>query len=148
MNRWTLSRATGATLHPGVRSVARPSRWGNPYAVATYGRTEALRRYQEGLDAMTPEERAAWLAPLRDCTGLACWCTPDEACHADILIAAIAALPPRNQPMWYWIHRFPAWLTRYDDFRAFLEALNACDPEDIRAWYVTRGPTVGGGPTP
>jgi hypothetical protein len=35
--RIQLSRAKGARLPPGARSVARPTRFGNPYKVAPHG---------------------------------------------------------------------------------------------------------------
>jgi hypothetical protein len=48
---------------------------------------EAVRRYQEWLDGLGPTERREFLAPLlgRD---LACWCAPEQPCHAEVLVAA------------------------------------------------------------
>ena len=83
----------GVKLPPGARSVARPSRWGNPYKVG------AERRFRSGkttlVDAISWYRRDAtlqvarhpeWLDPLRGASGLACYCPLDQPCHADILI--------------------------------------------------------------
>jgi hypothetical protein len=63
--------------------VARPSRWGNPYRIAEFGREKAIalftRSIREG--AAKPD-----LSFLRG-KNLACWCAPDQACHADVLLA-------------------------------------------------------------
>jgi len=63
--------------------MARPSRWGNPFRVAELGRAQAIARFARSLenDGARMEVRA-----LRG-KNLACWCAPDEACHADILLA-------------------------------------------------------------
>ena len=66
--------------------VARPSRWGNPYALGaphpTTGepitRADAVALYRDHIAGTD-------LAELRG-KDLACWCAPDEACHADVLL--------------------------------------------------------------
>jgi hypothetical protein len=63
--------------------VSRPGKWGNPFHIAEYGRDRAielhrkemLRRIQNGLD----------LSQLKG-KNLACWCEPEELCHADTLL--------------------------------------------------------------
>lgn len=59
-------------------------RWGNPFKEEDYGRDEAVRLHRAWL-LTQPElvERAR-----SELTGrhLACWCKPDELCHADTLI--------------------------------------------------------------
>jgi hypothetical protein len=78
-------------LPPGVRLVARPSRWANPFKISPrLDRPEAIasfRRYAEERLAREP----GWLDPLRAASGLACYCKLDEACHADVLIEMIEA---------------------------------------------------------
>lgn len=76
----------GQKLPAGAKLVARPSRWGNAYKVSQYGRDEAIRQYCVDVAAMTPDELQAWLAPLRGARALACYCSTDEPCHADMLI--------------------------------------------------------------
>ena len=65
-------------LPKGVRLVARPSRWGNPYPVA-----ESLLLYRAYLD----EQVAAGRLDVNELRGLklACYCPLDQACHADVL---------------------------------------------------------------
>jgi hypothetical protein len=79
-------------------SVARPHRWGNPFAP---GREGPLGRQPIDLEGAVgfframlddPELRAAArypadLSPLRG-RNLACWCGPKDHCHADVLIEA------------------------------------------------------------
>ena len=85
--RLQLSRRKGFDLQAASRTVnglpavnvARPSKWGNPFTVATSGRVPAILRF------------ACEVAPLLDVTpltekNLACWCKPNEECHADVLL--------------------------------------------------------------
>jgi len=83
--RIQLSRAKGWRKPEGAVVVARPTRWGNPFLVAEHGRAEAVQLYREWLAG-----RAGLLAAARsELAGrdLACWCRPDEECHADVLLA-------------------------------------------------------------
>jgi hypothetical protein len=83
-SRIQLSRAKGWRKPPGAVVVARPTRWGNPYSVADYGRDAAVRLYREHVMS-----RPALLADVRaQLAGkdLACWCRVGEPCHADVLI--------------------------------------------------------------
>lgn len=85
--RIQLSRAAGWRKPPGAVVVSRPSRWGNPYPVATHGRDKAIELYRAQLVA-TPgllDEARAELAG-RD---LACWCKLADLCHADILLELV-----------------------------------------------------------
>jgi hypothetical protein len=63
---------------------SRPSRWGNPYTIAEYGRERAIELYRERLEA-DPELLAAVKRELAG-KDLACWCAPELACHADVLL--------------------------------------------------------------
>ena len=69
--------------------VGRPTHWGNPYPVETFGREEAVRRFRalfqvhgQGLGTEFPVPD---IEQLRG-KDLACWCREDEACHADVLL--------------------------------------------------------------
>ncbi len=76
-------------LPPGVRSVARPSRWGNPFHLTSEAdRPEVMARYQQWLSQRL-EENPGFLEPLRGAAGLACYCSLEVDCHADIIIAAL-----------------------------------------------------------
>ena len=95
--RIQLRRSRGWRKPPGAVVVARPSRWGNPYAVGRPGdhgpvgdRAHAVELYRALLTG-SPELCAAARAELagRD---LACWCPLQDAagnrgpCHADVLL--------------------------------------------------------------
>jgi hypothetical protein len=83
--RFQRSRRKGARLPPSAVVVTRPTKWGNPHALAL-GRAEAVRRYREDLLAgrlgVTVEDVKRELRG-RD---LACYCPLDEPCHADVLL--------------------------------------------------------------
>lgn len=84
--RVTLSRRRGYRKPASAVVVARPSRWGNPHRVGDLGRDEAIARFRDDLHAgrlvFTVEDVRRELRS-RD---LACWCKPDDTCHADVLL--------------------------------------------------------------
>ena len=70
--------------------IGRPSKWGNPFEIGVHGnRQEVITMYKAWLwkqlksNAITNEE----ILEL-DGKVLGCWCAP-QACHGDVLIAAI-----------------------------------------------------------
>ena len=67
----------------GAVLVTRGTRWGNPFRIEEHGRAEALRRYEQEYLPSHPE----LLAQLPGLRGkrLACYCSLDDPCHADIL---------------------------------------------------------------
>ena len=72
-------------LPAGSKLVALPSKWGNPYTIPEDGdRPTVVKKYRLWIESQ-PEmiERAR-----RELRGLdlACYCTLDELCHADILL--------------------------------------------------------------
>jgi len=109
VKRVQLSRAKGWRMPPNTVSVARPTLWGNPfrvgvedagalYCVALYEDAMRGRYYPAG-----PQQYVAyhvWIARWRarryrhpndaisELRGkdLACWCSLDAACHADVLL--------------------------------------------------------------
>jgi len=84
----------GQALPAGIRSVARPSRWGNPFRIGPdLTRAQAVARYGPWLQQRLAED-PAFLDPLRGASGLACYCPLDGPCHADLLIAALAEGEP------------------------------------------------------
>ena len=93
-------------MSEGAVYVGRPSRWGNeirPTMLDVYdrplGRERSIELYRLatlrfvedvlGDEDVSPggirAEAEAWLAPLRG-HDLACWCPPDQPCHADVLL--------------------------------------------------------------
>ncbi|TBR15150.1 MAG: DUF4326 domain-containing protein [Rugosibacter sp.] len=82
--RIQLRRIKGWKIPRNTISVARPGQWGNPYSVADYGRELAVYKYRLKLEGMKAIN-ALDLSELRG-KNLACWCTLEEACHADVLL--------------------------------------------------------------
>lgn len=85
--RLTLSRRKGWRLPEGAVVVSRPSRWGNPFPLKDFpDRAAAIDRYRIWFAAPEQAElRAAVRDELRG-RDLACWCSLDGPCHADILL--------------------------------------------------------------
>lgn len=71
----------------GAIDVTRPRLFSNPFGIKDSSREEAIARFIEALEAgrlrFTIEDVRTQLAGK----DLACWCKPDEACHADHLLA-------------------------------------------------------------
>lgn len=111
--RIQLSRKKGWRLPENAARVARPSIFGNPYDVKTFGRGLALTLFKrtavgiwspdvpDDLIDLAYKRHTEWLRRVRHTTGahpkeliqrrlrgrdLACWCSMDEPCHADILL--------------------------------------------------------------
>lgn len=78
--RIQLRRIKGWRLPPDTVKVDRTTPWGNPWTAADCDGIDPVQRF------------AAETAPLLPVTvlrgkNLACWCAPDAACHADVLLA-------------------------------------------------------------
>lgn len=94
-------------MPPNTVSVARPTKWGNPYRIGrdhTYyggpGYEQATPKqcvllYRWHLSAWASAERVSRRKLLQELRGknLACWCPLDQPCHADALLEL--ANPPR-----------------------------------------------------
>jgi hypothetical protein len=86
-SRVRLSRRRGWRKPAGTVVVARPTRWGNPYAIgAERSRAEAVELYRR--DLLVGDLRVTVADVRRELAGrdLACWCPLDEPCHADVLL--------------------------------------------------------------
>lgn len=112
--RIQLRRTKGWRKPPDAIVVARPTKWGNPYAA---GDAASVTAHADGYQAEIrltpqlavllyadlmetrvwiepdhhPEDRAiaqAWRDGLAELRGhdLACWCPPGAPCHADVLL--------------------------------------------------------------
>jgi hypothetical protein len=87
--------------HPSAVVVARPGPFGNPFSVAAaddagYSRRGAVTAFEDwlagnpwasGNDALEAR-RQVLLSRLEELRGrdLACWCRPDQECHAEVLL--------------------------------------------------------------
>lgn len=104
-----LHRVAGWRMPPHTRSVARPSRWGNPFRIQRaddrYDIIFRDRRYctiddiEEArlvavnvfsihlgpMGLIEPDDLDEWLAPLRG-WNLACYCPLGQPCHRDVLL--------------------------------------------------------------
>ena len=100
--RIQLRRTAGWRMPAGAVKVDRTTKWGNPFAIgrphpetgAPLSREDAASLYARALaepdgalarhlkTGCTAEAARAELAG-RD---LACWCRPDQACHAEVLL--------------------------------------------------------------
>jgi Domain of unknown function (DUF4326) len=70
-------------------SVVRGSRWGNPFTVEEHGRAEAIAQFRRLVAVAAPGDGLHPETIRRALRGynLACYCRPNEACHADVLLA-------------------------------------------------------------
>lgn len=93
--RLRLQRRKGATLQSlspdgrRVVSVGRPSRWGNPFRLSEFAsqadRAEAVANFRHLVESNGGRCGGSSIEQLRG-AHLACWCKPDEPCHADVLL--------------------------------------------------------------
>lgn len=78
-------RVKGWRMPTGAVYVGRPTKWGNPYSVKVWGSRE---RAVEHFRAMMQEQPLDVAMARRELRGkdLACWCSLDQPCHADVLL--------------------------------------------------------------
>jgi uncharacterized protein DUF4326 len=87
-------RTKGWKMPPNTVYVGRPSKWGNPYFIASYtgisrdARREAVRRYRAWVYACNHLSTIDVPRIKSELSGknLACWCPEGLPCHADVLL--------------------------------------------------------------
>lgn len=101
--RVKLSRKAGARKPPDAVTVARPSRWGNPFVMGQpdprsptgepFTRASSVDAYRTWIAGDAPSSWTDAVPASHDeiraelaGKDLACWCPPDEPCHADVLL--------------------------------------------------------------
>jgi len=99
--RVQLRRVKGWKMPPNTVSVARPTKWGNPFTFKAaddsgHTRRGAVAAFQDWLSGnfwacgadQYEARRQAILARLPELRGknLACFCPLDQPCHADVLL--------------------------------------------------------------
>lgn len=101
--RIRLSRRKGWRKPEGAVVVARPSKWGNPYRVSgSVNAAQAVAQYRDLIERVSHDkveprirhdglgvwDRDIYANIRRDLGGrdLACWCSLDQPCHADVLL--------------------------------------------------------------
>jgi len=114
--RIQLSRRKGWRMPPNTVTVARPTKWGNPYRVenatllhpehrhaASQSAVEAFRGWlmweqpQPRLVMKDPPRITEIVSELRG-KNLACWCPLDQPCHADVLLKIANARSKPHDP--------------------------------------------------
>ncbi len=83
--RVQLSRRRGWRLPEGAISVARPTRWGNPFRIGVDGDAATCVALFRAWMLADPARLEGARAALRG-HDLACWCAADAPCHADVLL--------------------------------------------------------------
>jgi len=81
-------RRVQARRAKGYKAVHRPTKWGNPFPIPPYSRERSMRLYEAWLDRQLKKD-PGFLEPLRG-YDLGCFCPPDVACHADILLRRLS----------------------------------------------------------
>lgn len=91
MERIQRRRSKGWRMPPGAVYVGRPTRWGNPYPVSQHGPAGACRLFEQYLLSRPDLVEAA----RQELAGkpLACWCSLDQPCHADVWLRLINRPP-------------------------------------------------------
>lgn len=94
--RLVLSRRRGFSLQAAscaaneleAVTVARPSRWGNPFVVGRDGASQevCVTRYRKWIGEPAQEALRAAAGRMLKGKNLACWCAAGTPCHGDVLI--------------------------------------------------------------
>lgn len=104
--RLTLSRRKGFNLQAASHAanglaavtVARPSRWGNPFVIGRDGsQADCVAMYREWLHWPAQSTLRAEAAAALAGYNLACWCAPGTPCHGDVLLAHVNPGPVRRR---------------------------------------------------
>lgn len=103
--RVQLRRSKGWRMPPNTVSVARPGRWGNPFRIGDrepdggkiYDNADAVAAFETWLEILRDPRcpRPNFLDEIPELRGknLACWCKPEDPCHADVLLEIANAEP-------------------------------------------------------
>ncbi len=84
-------------LPSGSVYVGRPHRLGNPYKVTdTTPAPVVVARYRRWL-AVQIARQPDLLDCVKGATALACICPPDQVCHVDVILEALAATTPTDK---------------------------------------------------
>jgi hypothetical protein len=77
-------RTKGWRMPEGAIYVGRPTKYGNNFSVAEYGRELAVFNFRQRMRNMALVN-PSFFDGLRG-KDLACWCPLDKCCHADVLL--------------------------------------------------------------
>ena len=90
-------RTKGWRMPKNTVYVGRPSNWGNPY-LSKMSFEVALLEVKNFGESIPPKPWANWIMThINELRGknLACWCSLDQPCHADVLLEI--ANPPAGR---------------------------------------------------
>jgi len=96
--RLRLSRRKGFQLQAASRAanglaavtVARPSRWGNPFVIGRDGtRARCVALFRQWLQQPAQRDFRDLACETLRGQNLACWCAEGTPCHADVLLALV-----------------------------------------------------------
>ena len=83
-------RTKGWKMPKNTVYVGRPGFWGNPYQQKDLGlsRKECVAYFKKVMKARLKHPESEWSSEIKKLKGknLACWCKPEDPCHADILL--------------------------------------------------------------
>lgn len=81
-------RTKGWRMPPGAIYVGRSTKWGNPFRVGIDGSAaECVEQYAERIAGnIWTEPNARSIREELAGEDLACWCSLDQPCHADVLL--------------------------------------------------------------
>ena len=83
MNNWSDWLLDDDHLYVGrCHPVLGSGEYGNPFKVGEFGRENAVKLFELNMPSFSKEQ----IERLRGSRTLGCWCSPDEPCHADVLL--------------------------------------------------------------
>jgi hypothetical protein len=103
--RVRLSRQKGWKMPANTVNVARPTCFGNPFRIGRDGdAATCVRKFESAIKAgilknfpLWDRPNVGWKLALRG-KNLACWCAPNQPCHADVLLR-LANPDPSNSTL-------------------------------------------------
>lgn len=104
-HRVQLRRVKGWKTPPNTVRVCRPSKWGNPFPISDVLEHHNGDKRAARLDVINAYR--CWLLdhllsrePIAELHGknLACWCSLDQPCHADVLLELANSKPSNADP--------------------------------------------------
>lgn len=90
-------RTKGWRMPKGAIYVGRPTKWGNPYPLSgkltdRSMRLTAVEMYKSWIEEQFESNPEMDISELHG-RDLACWCNPDQPCHADVLLELANGVP-------------------------------------------------------
>lgn len=85
--RVQLRRTKGWRMPPNTVRVTRPGPWGNRYRIGVDGdAAECVAKFRADCDRVAKLQGRPFIPVGLAGKNLACWCSLDQPCHADVLL--------------------------------------------------------------